>query len=221
LTQSTPQLLVASGNLSRKSPHPYPSPLTVVRINELISCALDSNSRGWHPGTAGNFSVREGSDRCWISPSSVHKGRLHWRDFVPVDLQSNISLRTHGRAPSAETALHTAIYRFDPKASAVIHAHPRAVTSLIHHQQLFTNNELIKVFGFKNHEDTIQVPCIPNTQDMSALGQELPKQIDLQSRVFVLENHGVYAWGNSPSEALYRIEALEFLCQTALELAQR
>ncbi|MES2743975.1 MAG: class II aldolase/adducin family protein [Bdellovibrionota bacterium] len=29
----------------------------------------------------------------------------------------------------------------------------------------------------------------------------------------VLQGHGVYAWGRTPDEALFRIEALEFLCQ--------
>ncbi len=77
--------------------------------------------------------------------------------------------------PSAETLLHTQIYRRFPKANAVLHTHSRTqtVASRLFAQAgvvRFEGYELIKaIAGHTTHETHIDVPVFPNTQHMPEL----------------------------------------------------
>jgi methylthioribulose-1-phosphate dehydratase len=193
------------------SPLPIPSPLTKNALKRTCLLATQSASRQWHPATGGNFSVRDQGDLCWVSPSGKHKGMLDWRDFLPVDFRSSALVQPCYKKPSDETALHCAVYRADASARSVMHVHPPYTTALIGSEVKLSQNEMLKAFGYRTHELEITVPCLPNTQDMEALG--LSVELDLELKILVLEGHGVYAWGRDPDEAMFRIEALEFLCQ--------
>ena len=196
----------------RSSRHalPVPSPLAKQDLRRTTQLATQSADRSWHPATGGNFSVWD-QDLCWVSPSGKHKGLLKWIDFLPVDFQSAELIQPCYAKPSDETALHCAVYRADPSARAVMHVHPPHATALVGKDFVLSNNEMLKAFGYKTHDLEITIPCIPNTQDMEGLGRTVALDLDLQ--LLVLEGHGVYAWGRNPDEAMFRIEALEFLCQ--------
>jgi methylthioribose-1-phosphate isomerase len=84
-----------------------------------IACGL--YTRGWMPGTAGNISVRAGQTAV-ITGSGLSKGELSARDMVTVTIGDS-QLVSGMRRPSAETAIHTAVYRAT-SAAAVIHVHP-------------------------------------------------------------------------------------------------
>jgi methylthioribulose-1-phosphate dehydratase len=92
-----------------------------------------------------------------------------------------------------------------------MHVHPPHTTALVGKDFNLSNNEMLKAFGYKTHETNVTIPSLPNTQDMEKLGQDV--QLNLELKLLVLEGHGVYAWGKTPDEAMFRIEALEFLCQ--------
>lgn len=190
---------------------PFPSPLTKQDLKRTCVLATESARRQWHPATGGNFSVRDHGDLCWVSPSGKHKGMLEWTDFLPANYQTAQTVQPCYVKPSDETDLHCAVYRADPTARAVMHVHPPHATALIGENFTLSQNEMLKAFGFKTHELEITVPSVANTQDMNHLG--LTIALDLQLKILVLEGHGVYAWGRTPDEAMYRIEALEFLCQ--------
>ncbi len=192
--------------------HPlaFPSPLAKQHLKRTTTLATQSANRSWHPATGGNFSVRDGA-MCWISPSGKHKGMLEWTAFLPVDYARAEVIQPCYRKPSDETALHCAVYRADPTAMAVMHVHPPHTTALVKAGFSLSHNEMLKAFGFKSHELHVIVPSLPNTQDMDQLGREV--QLNLELKLLVLEDHGVYAWGTNPDEAMFRIEALEFLCQ--------
>ncbi|RZA15987.1 MAG: methylthioribulose 1-phosphate dehydratase [Proteobacteria bacterium] len=193
------------------SPSPVPSSLVKQELKRTCELATQSANRQWHPATGGNFSVRDKGDLCWVSPSGKHKGMLDWKDFLPVDFQSSALVEPCYAKPSDETALHCAVYRADPSARAVMHVHPPHATALIGEDFRLSQNEMLKAFGYKTHELEITVPSLPNTQDMEGLGRGV--QLNLELKILVLQGHGVYAWGRTPDEALFRIEALEFLCQ--------
>jgi ribulose-5-phosphate 4-epimerase/fuculose-1-phosphate aldolase len=57
---------------------------------------------------------------CWLSESGKDKGSLTTDDFLQVEIATNRA--PSGRKPSAETGLHTLIYRLFP-ANAVLHVH--------------------------------------------------------------------------------------------------
>ncbi len=198
---------------SSLKPFTNPSPLAKVHIKRLLEISKLSFSRGWNPGTGGNFSVRQDNDLCWVSASGKHKGLLTPEDFLPIQIANAEPVAPCLQKPSDETALHCAIYRSSPAAQAVLHVHTPYTVALVEQDLLLSDNEMLKVFGVKTHETNLLVPCIPNTQDMQGLGQVIIPDLNQALKVLVLAGHGVYAWGSSIDEAMYRIEALEYLCK--------
>ncbi|RYZ54695.1 MAG: methylthioribulose 1-phosphate dehydratase [Proteobacteria bacterium] len=205
--------MVSLWQTSKPAVHPLPVPSALAKqeLKRTTALATQSANRSWHPATGGNFSVRDGDDLCWVSPSGKHKGMLEWTDFLPVDYQKAELVQPCYAKPSDETALHCAVYRADPTARAVMHVHPPHTTALVGKDFKLSDNEMLKAFGFKTHEIDVTIPSLPNTQDMDKLGQDV--KLNLELKLLVLEGHGVYAWGKTPDEAMFRIEALEFLCQ--------
>lgn len=59
------------------------------------------------------MSVRQDEHLCWLSESGKDKGSLTTADFLQVEIATNRA--PSGRKPSAETGLHTLIYRLFPK----------------------------------------------------------------------------------------------------------
>ena len=93
---------------------------------QIADIARSLYVRGWMPGTAGNISVRTG-ETVTITGSGLSKGELAADDMVTVTVAD--SQRVSGsRRPSAETAIHTAIYRAT-NADAVVHVHAPYATS--------------------------------------------------------------------------------------------
>lgn len=154
----------------------------------------------------------------WQSPSGVNKGNMTPQQFVPVHIDTLNSPRPDAARPSDETPLHAAIYRHVPTARAVLHVHCPAVVreSMRRDSMLFEGHEMGKAFGAVSFAERIEVPMIPNTQDMDSLGQSVTQYIHADIPVLILKGHGIYAWGPSSEKALSYIEGLEFLCQTQL-----
>ena len=93
---------------------------------QIADIARSLYARGWMPGTAGNISMRAGQTAT-ITGSGLSKGDLAAEDMVTVRIAD--SHRVSGsRRPSAETAIHTAIYRATG-ADAVVHVHAPYATS--------------------------------------------------------------------------------------------
>lgn len=58
-----------------------------------------------------------------------------------------------------------------------------------------------------------------NTQDMQVLAAQVDALLDKQSMWgYLIEGHGLYAWGRNMAEARRHLEAFEFLLQCELEL---
>jgi len=185
-------------------------------IEELCATARTCYARGWVPATSGNFSVRWGS-RIFITPTGLDKGALTPADLLEIDMEGH-ALAGRGR-PSAETSLHTIIYRDRPAAHAIVHVHSIWNTLLsgkfaaIGHVRL-TGYELLKgLSGVATHEHTERVPIIENTQQYSALAVHLGDVLreNADAHGVLLSRHGLYTWGESVAEARRHLEALEFL----------
>lgn len=97
-----------------------------------------------------------------------------------------------------------------------MHVHTPHSVALLSKSTAFSSNEMLKVFGFKTHEVSVTIPVVENTQDMQSLGRSIETELNCELKILVLAGHGVYAWGKDPDEAMYRIEALEYLCQLQL-----
>lgn len=203
--------------MSRSNPFPVPSPLQARFLQQVASLAAQSYTRGWNQGTAGNFSVR-GSERLfWQSPSGVPKGALKPSAFLPVDMDTLRVVTPDAPKPSDETPLHAALYRLLPMVRVVLHAHPPHTVRLSAQGEMaFMGQEMAKVFGTEAFAERLDVPVLPNTQDMVKLGRELEAFVRKDVGAIVLQGHGVYTWAETPEKAMARMEGLEFLCQSVL-----
>lgn len=93
---------------------------------QILEVARRLYARGWMAGTAGNISVRV-AETAVITGSGLSKGALTAQDLVTVEIADSRQV-SGTRRPSAETAIHTAIYRATG-AGAVVHVHPPYATA--------------------------------------------------------------------------------------------
>jgi len=187
-----------------------------TEVDALCATARWCYARGWVPATSGNFSVRSGA-HILITPTGLDKGTLTPGDLLEIDPQGRA---TGGKGkPSAETGLHTVIYRKRPEARAVLHVHTVWNTLLsgrfaaVGYVPL-EGYELLKgLAGVTTHAYLERVPVIENTQDYASLSTALADTLDAhpQAHGVLLSRHGLYTWGQSVAEARRHLEALEFL----------
>lgn len=179
------------------------------------------DSKGWVPATSGNFSARLPDGTIAITTSGKHKGHLQVEDIMLIDGEANA---LDGKKPSAETALHTALYRRFPAVNAVLHPHPMSavlISKLNGNEIALENYELLKAFGDINtHETSITIPVFPNDQDIPRLAKVIDDYLDKANQCFgyIIAGHGLYTWGESVPEALCHLEALDYLFACELRL---
>ncbi|PXF28742.1 methylthioribulose-1-phosphate dehydratase [Pokkaliibacter plantistimulans] len=188
----------------------------------LIDAGRWIDQRGWCPATGGNFSMRLGDDRALVTASGRHKGYLTDEDFLQVNLAGEAI--TPGK-PSAETLVHTALYRLSPQIGAVLHTHSVASTVL----SRLTPGDHLPLEGFEmqkslqgnlTHEATVCLPIFDNTQDMQILAEQIEQRWRARPLQWglLVRGHGLYAWGQTIDEARRHLEGLEFLFACEMEM---
>lgn len=190
---------------------------------EIIDNVRELAAAGWTPATSSNFSRRLDDRHAAITVSGRDKGRLGEADIMVVDFDGHAVGSDH--RPSAETLLHTQLYRRFPDVGCVLHTHSLAQTVA---SRLFAGAghvalegyELLKAFtGNTTHDTRIDIPVLPNTQDMQTLAAQVDALLDGPCRFgYLIDGHGLYTWGRDMGEARRHLEALEFLLNCELEL---
>ncbi len=194
-----------------------PLPSQVGReLRKVCAIARKLNERNCLPATSGNMSVRF-QDMVMITRSGIHKGQIQTQDFLPVGRSGAATFPSRSK-PSDETLVHLALYESLPQANCVIHCHPPQLDQWGSRSQLELGpHELLKALGVPNHEQSLVVPAMPNTQDMSAVAAEVqlraskPPHIGFPKEgggAFVLCQHGIYVAGKSAQESFHFLEAL-------------
>ncbi len=202
-------------------------PYNVERLHrlagELIGNIGELAARGWTPATSSNFSMRLDDRHAAITVSGRDKGRLVEDDIMVVDFDGQGVATAH--RPSAETLLHTQLYRRFPEIGCVLHTHSTVQTVA---SRLFAGQGHIRLEGYEllkalhgnsTHETAIDVPVFANTQDMTELAAQVDALLDRQALWgYLIDGHGLYAWGRDMAEARRHLEAFEFLLNCELEL---
>lgn len=172
--------------------------------------------QGWSPATGGNFSARLNAEQVLITQSGKDKRHLTEADLMVCTLDGVAVDNT--LKPSAETALHLALYRQAPEIGAVLHTHSVTCTVLSRNTEdghiRMTGFEMQKsLAGIKSHESGISLPVFDNTQDIPSLARQVIQQWPLNASVpgLLVRGHGLYAWGRDIAEAQRHVEGLEFL----------
>ena len=180
--------------------------------------------RDWTPATSSNFSARLDAAHAAITVSGRDKGALGRDDIMVVDFDGQPVGST--RKSSAETLLHTQLYRRDAGIGCVLHTHSRVQTIA---SRLYAAERRVRLEGYEllkalagnaTHEMAVDLPVFPNTQDMPQLVAQVDAWLDSGGPAwgYLIDGHGLYAWGRDVAETLRHIEAFEFLLDCELQL---
>ena len=181
-------------------------------------------ARGWTPATSSNFSARLDAGHAAITVSGRDKGALARADIMVVDLDGRPVGSNH--RSSAETLLHTQLYARDPAIGCVLHTHSKVQTvasrlfAAAGHVRL-DGYELLKALaGNSSHEQAVELPVFANTQDMPELAARVEAWLASGTPAwgYLIEGHGLYAWGRDVAETQRHVEAFEFLLDCELDL---
>ncbi|MFG1771321.1 S-methyl-5-thioribose-1-phosphate isomerase [Nocardia salmonicida] len=193
------------------------------RGRAIAATARQLYERGWMPGTAGNISVRIEPADALITASGLSKGELGEGDTVLVAIADTTARPGQNRKPSAETSIHTAVYRTRP-AGAVVHVHSPFATALATTSARpgdavtplrISGFELLKGFGLAD-PSTVVIPVFPNWPEVARIGADIDTYLrenpDAPPILFIT-GHGITTWGDTLAQARDRAECLEALCE--------
>lgn len=190
---------------------------------EIVTTARELAARGWTPATSSNFSMRLDEAHAAITVSGLDKGRLTEDGVMVVDLDGR-PVATEQR-PSAETVLHTRLYRRDAGIGCVLHTHSLVQTVA---SRVFAPSGGVRLEGYElakaiagttTHEAVIELPVLANSQDMPATAGQVEALLDAGPLSgYLIAGHGLYAWGRDLAEARRHLEAFEFMLACELEL---
>jgi methylthioribulose-1-phosphate dehydratase len=188
----------------------------------LLAACHWIGEKGWCPATGGNMSLRLDNQRCLVTESGKDKGSLTETDFLLVETATNHV--PSGRTPSAETGLHTLVYRLYPQIGAVLHTHSVNATVLSRVERsdglVLQGYEMQKSLGGQSsHLDSVIIPIFDNDQDIPRLAARVAAYAEVTPLQygFLVRGHGLYCWGRQVAEARRHLEGLEFLFQCELQ----
>ena len=188
----------------------------------LVEIARDFHARGWMAGTAGNLSAREDEGHFWITASGWPKGRLDELDFLLVRVQDGevVERVRPDNKPSAETAIHRAIYALFPDARACLHGHSVDTCLAADRAKQGAKSlrlapiEMIKGFDVWQQNPKVDLPLFENHLDVAKIAKDIEARFRKTGpavTALMVRSHGPTVWGASLQEAYNRFEILEFI----------
>lgn len=179
--------------------------------HQIADVARHLHARGWVANHDGNVTARDGA-RFLATPTATSKRLISDRDLIELDAKGQVvgSGKVFG-----EIGLHLAIYERRPDVNCVVHAHPPNATAISASRgnpiELPFIAEALVSLGPR-------IPKIPYAQPGDAARAALAPWCELVDAVLV-GNHGVFAWGADPEQALLRLELVEHLARIAIAAA--
>ena len=191
----------------------FASPELEALKREICDIGRRLWSRAYVDGNGGNISVRVAENLVLCTPTLVSKGFMQPEDLALVDMQG--TMLAGGKRRTSELLMHLAIFAAQPKAKAVVHAHPPTATGyavcgiqppscMVPEMEIF-----IGQVGVADY-------ITPGTHAMG----EAVARLALQHNTILMANHGVVSWGFGVEDAYFKMEILEAYCKTMLVTAQ-
>ncbi len=159
--------------------------------------------QGLTKGTGGNVSSRVGEEHAVISPSGMAYEEITDEDVPLLTLTAE---QVDGdRKPSAESAMHTMVYRQRAEVGGIVHNHsPYASTFASLGEPIGPSHYLIAFAGD-------QVPVAPyETYGTEELGAVAAETLGEEYNACLLENHGVLAVGDDLDSAFETALMVEY-----------
>ncbi|HEA3273323.1 TPA: aldolase [Pasteurella multocida] len=172
---------------------------------EMVNLARSLFERGYSVGGAGNLSVRLDEKRILVTPTGSSLGRLEADNLSVLDMEGNL---LSGKKPSKESVFHLAMYHKNPACHAIVHLHSTYLTALSCLEGLNPDNAM-KAFTPYYVMRVGKLPVIPYYRPGDTnIARELSERA-LQSKAFLLANHGVVVTGTDLVDAVDNTEELE------------
>ena len=154
-----------------------------------------------------------------IKPSGVEYDGMKLSDMVVLDLEGNI-VEGHYN-PSSDTPTHLVLYKHFPQMGGVVHTHSQWAVSFAQ------AGMAIPAFG-TTHADYFyrDIPCTRSLTE-EEVGNEYEKHtgdvivetIDgtevMATPGILVRNHGPFAWGKDPANAVYNATVMERVAEMA------
>ncbi len=178
---------------------------------QIIEAGKRLYTRNLVAANDGNISAKISENEIWATPTNVSKGFMTEEMLVKLDLDGNVlegALR-----PSSEVKMHLEIYRRSPDILSVCHAHPPASTTFAAAgvpldgaflQEAVVLLGVIPVAPYK----------VPGSEELAAGAAAFCPEYN----GVLLEHHGLVTWGDSVSQALHRLEGVEFYATITMNL---
>ena len=182
----------------------HPAEQIAIIIGRIYRSGMTTTS-------GGNLSIMDGNGDMWITPAGIDKGSLKPSDIMCVKADGTI---VGPHRPSSEYPFHKAIYKMNPRAHSVIHAHPPGlVTFSVVHQIPDTSiipqaRAVCGPVGFAEY-------ALPGSE---LLGKKIVEEFkrNPEFKAVIMENHGVVLYGEDIADAYQRFETLELCARTIL-----
>ena len=166
--------------------------------------------RGYVSGNDGNLSARISRNEIIATPSGVSKGFMTEDMLVKLDLDGNI-LAGGPLKPSSEIKMHLAVYRKSPDLKAVCHAHP-PVSAAFAAAGVALDVPYLQ-------ETVMLLGIIPVAKYAPPGSDELADgaaSFCCEHHGALLEHHGAVTWGTNTTQALFRMESVEYAAIVAM-----
>jgi L-ribulose-5-phosphate 4-epimerase len=187
---------------------------------DVYKANMELSASGLVIYTWGNVSSIDRAEAVFaIKPSGVSYEGLKWEDIPVLDMDGNV---IEGKLkPSSDTATHLALYLRYEGIGGVVHAHPMNSTSFAQ------AGKPVPALG-TTHADYFYggIPC---TRDLTK--EEIESDYELNTGRVIIEtlgdndplevpailvkNHGPFAWGEDPFEAVHNAVVMEYVAEMA------
>lgn len=180
----------------RRDDRPLPENLLHdPRLTDLAAWGKRLAASGLSPGASGNMSCRTQDGfvvtRTGVPLATIGGDDWVWVSGVDLDPDGLVVVSSRGpHEPSLDAAVHAALYRRRPQATTVFHLHVGLLEEL---------SERLGVPATSTHHPA-------GTRESM---EEIDRFLDdhLETRYFVLVDHGIVAWGESIDETGTLVEA--------------
>ncbi|MBS1705253.1 MAG: class II aldolase/adducin family protein [Armatimonadetes bacterium] len=159
-----------------------------------------------HSGNASGYSPED--DILFIKPSGMDYDEITPENVVPVRVSSGEVL-AQGVRPSVDLPHHLFLYRNMPEIRGVIHTHSNFATAFA-----AVGKPVPLVLTAIADEFGAEIPCTPYVDNEGEhIGEAILKYKN-RAPAILLGNHGVFAWGKSPRDAVKAAVMIEDVAKT-------
>lgn len=159
-----------------------------------------------HSGNASGYDPDSGT--VLIKPSGMDYDRISPENLVAIRLEDGHVEEGQGR-PSVDLPHHLFLYRNMPDVFGIIHTHSNYATAFAAcHQSIpLVLTAIADEFGD-------EIPCMPYVDNEGDnIGQTILRHRG-RGPAILMGNHGVFAWGKSPTAALKAAVMVEDVAKT-------